>query len=207
MRVAVLLGSLLLSGKTARAENRPSPERFARSLSVGASLGVGGPRGLAGAFVELRPWRAVAIGVGAGLGGSFGPGFDATLTLTPIATTGWALGGSASISRQIMWSRDYEGLQLPPGRALPSRSDWASLAVVNEFRPSPGLMLRLSAGRSWMLDTASFHVATAQELSAVGPVDAPVPGATPLDAIRAASRGETLGVWFVQLDIAPSWRW
>ncbi|MEZ4392316.1 MAG: hypothetical protein R3A48_14600 [Polyangiales bacterium] len=207
MRVLALIGSLTVASLNARAESPPRPDRFARAFSVGASLGVGGPRGVAGTFIELRPWRALAVSVGAGLGGAFGPGFDATITLTPVGTAGWVLGASTSLSRQIMWTTSYAGLQAPSGRSLPGHSDWASLAVVNELRPSSSMMIRVSVGRSWMLNTSGFNLVPAQQLALVDAVDPGLPGVTPLDAVRSAARGEGLGVWFVQVDIAPSWRW
>lgn len=205
MRATLLCVSLVLAPALARADD--APDRFARTFSVGASVGVGGPRGVAGAFMELRPWRALALSAGATLGGSFGPGFDGTLTLTPVGTTGWTLGASGSLSRQLMWSDRWGGLQLPAGRTMPTHSDWASVAVVNEFRPSSSMMLRLSVGRSWLLNRGAFHVVRSEELPLLDGVDPGIPGATPLDAARAAARGQDFGVWFVQLDIAPTWRW
>ena len=203
MRAALLCCTLVLASARASAEE----DRFGRTVSVGASLGVGGPRGVAGAFVELRPWRALALGGGAGLGGAFGPSFDATVSLTPVGTAGWSFGVSGSFSRQVMWTSSYAGLQLPQGRSLPAGSNWLSAAVVNEFRPSTNMMIRVSAGRAWMLNTSQFGVLSVAQLPYLDAVDPGVPGTTPLDAVRAAARGESLGVWFVQVDIAPSWRW
>lgn len=205
MRVATpLLASLVLASATAAAQE---PDRFARSISVGASVGAGGPRGFVGAFVELRPWRALALGGGVGLGGAFGPSFDATAVLTPVGTGGWALGVSGSFSHQVMWTRSIAGLQLPAGRAVPGSSQWASLALVNEFRPSGNVMLRLSVGRAWMLNTSDFNVVRPEELPLLDAVRVDFPGATPVDAARAAANGDGLGVWFVQLDVAPAWHW
>lgn len=205
MRALLLCASLVASTSPALAND--APDRFARTVSVGATVGVGGPRGVAGAFVELRPWRALALSAGAGLGGAFGPGFDGTVVLTPIGTAGWALGASASLSRQVMWTDRYAGLQLPAGRTLPAHSDWTSVAVVNEFRPSSSMMLRLSVGHAWLLNRSAFNVIRSEELPLLDTIDPGIPGATPLDAARSAARGESFGLWFVALDIAPTWRW
>lgn len=212
MRVALaLVGAVMLTTSSALAQDLSAPrreaDRFGSSFSVGASLGVGGPRGVAGAFIELRPWRALGLGGGVGLGGAFGPSFDATAVFTPVGTTGWAFGVSGSFSYQLMWSRSLNGVQLPAGRAVPAGSRWASLAVVNEFRPSRNMMIRVSAGRAWMLNTSDFNLVRPEERALLDSVDPPIPGATPLDAARAALDGDTLGVWFVQVDIAPAWHW
>lgn len=212
MRVALALaGAVLLATSSALAQTAPrrarEASRFGSSFSVGASVGVGGPRGLAGAFIELRPWRALGIGGGMGLGGAFGPSFDATAVFTPIGTTGWSFGVSGSYSRQITWSRKLDGVQLISGREVPAGSNWLSAAVVNEFRPSRSFMLRLSVGRAWLMNTSDFNVVRPEELPILDTLDPPFPGTTPIDAARAASRGETLGVWFVQVEVAPAWHW
>jgi hypothetical protein len=62
MRATLLCLSMVLAPVLARADD--APDRFARTVSVGTSVGVGGPRGIAGAFVELRPWRALALSAG-----------------------------------------------------------------------------------------------------------------------------------------------
>ena len=206
MRVALCLAALLCTS-SALAQRAPEPDRFGSSFSVGASMGLGGPRGVAGAFVELRPWRALALGGGVGLGGAFGPAFDATAVLTPVRTTGWAFGVSGSYAYQLMWARSLNGVQLPAGRTVPAGSRWASVAVVNEFRPARNVMLRLSVGRAFLLNTSDFNVVRPEELGILDTVEPPIPGATPLDAARAAAHGDSLGVWFVQLDVAPTWRW
>lgn len=209
---------LLLASPAASAQTEPgldvvSPappprrvrDRFSRTILFGATAGVGSPRGIAGAFLELRPWRAFGVSVGGGAGGIFGPGIDVSAVLAPVGGISWAIGVEGSYSHQFGYGL---GVTLPDGRALPSGSNWASAGVALEFRPSRSSMVRLGAGRTWLLNTADFGIFTRTELDYVqNEVGAIVPGATPLDAARAALDGQTLSMWYVHLDVSPAWRW
>lgn len=178
-------------------------DRFAGTWSLGASFGVGGPRGIAGAFLEVRPVRALGFHVGAGVGGTFGPAVDAGVFVSPVGTRGWSLNIGAS------WSHHFSlvsGVIVPDRGALPGSTDWIHVGVASEFRPSRNLLLRIGVGRAWLLGTGGFAIAAANEVDAVRaslPVDV---GTTPADAVVAASRDETLGVWFFHVDVAPAWR-
>lgn len=177
---------------------------FRRTVSLGATIGAGSPRGVAGAFLSVRPVRWMGAEVGAGLGGAFGPGVDATVLVSPVGTRRWALEVSGSLSRQWAWSALPS---TPDGRTLPTTSDWVSLGVASAWRPSRGMMVRIGVGRAWLLDTGAWATLRTNELDyAAGSLEG-LPGATPLDAARAAVAGERLGVWYVHLDMAPSWRW
>ena len=212
MRCLATLMLLALSGGafTTVAAADPAPRRrvardyFRHTLSLGATVGVGSPIGLTGAFVELRPWRAFGMSVGGGLGGSFGPSVAATVFVSPIGTRRWALDLEASLSHQFAYT---QGHSLHDGRALPGSSNWISIGVASEWRPSRSLLLRVGVGRAWLLDTSAYGVLHQNELAEAEQAVGPLPGTTPVDAARAALAGETLGVWYVHLDIAPSWRW
>ncbi len=179
-------------------------DRFARTVLFGATVGVGSPRGFAGGFVELRPWRALGLAVGGGAGGGFGPSLDVTATVAPLGGRAWALGVEGSFSHQFSYGRS---LAMPDGRAMPAGSNWLSAGVSFEVRPSRHLMLRVGAGRAWLVNTRDFGQLDRNELRYAEAQYDVVPGVNPLDANRAALDGETLGVWYVHVDIAPSWRW
>ncbi len=205
MRPGVFLATLLTMmtlGGTASAR-RPR-DRFGRTISVGGTLGAGSPRGITGAFLSLRPVRWFGAEVGAGFGGAFGPGVDATVLVSPVGTRRWGLNVSGSLSRQFGWSR---GPTTPDGRSLPLESTWVSLGVASEWRPSRGFMVRVGVGRAWLLNTSDWGTMRANELDRADMALAGLPGSTPLDAARAALAGERLGVWFVHIDVAPTWRW
>lgn len=202
--------ALLTAAATAHADP-PAPARrrvvrdyFRRTVSAGATLGVGSPLGLVGGFVELRPWRAFGVAVGGGLGGSFGPSVATTLLASPIGTRRWALNVEASFSHHFSYAADFG---LSGGRELPGSSNWVSLGVASEWRPNRSLLLRVGVGYSWLLDTSEFGVLRQAELPEAEQAVGFLPGVTPVDAARAAIAGDTLGVWYVHIDIAPTWRW
>lgn len=212
MRCPALLTllALITAGASAHADP-PRPHRrrvvrdhFRRTFSLGASVGVGSPLGLTGAFVELRPWRALGVSVGGGLGGNFGPAVAATVLVAPVGTRRWALGAEASFSHHVAYA---QGRDLSGGRELPGSSNWVGLGVTSEWRPTRSLLLRIGVGHSWLLDTGGYGVLREGELPEAEQAIGFLPGATPVDAARAAITGDTLGVWYVHIDIAPSWRW
>lgn len=179
-------------------------DRFQRTVLIGATVGVGSPRGLAGGFIELRPWRAIGVSVGGGAGGGFGPSLDVTALVAPLGGRIWALGLEGSYSHQFSYGA---GLSLPDGRTMPTGSDWLSAGVNFELRPSRTLMIRVGVGRAWLMNTSDFGLLTRNELTYAESVYNVVPGVTPLDAARAALDGETLSMWYAHVDIAPAWRW
>lgn len=187
-----------------RARRRVVRDYFSRTVSLGATVGLGSPLGLTGAFIELRPWRALGVAAGGGLGGNFGPGLAATVLLSPVGTRRWALDLEASLSHHFSYGR---GLSLRDGRTPPGSSNWVHLGVASEWRPSRSLLLRVGVGRAWLLDTAAFGLLRQSELPAAEQALDALPGATPVDAARAALAGDTLGVWYVHVDLAPTWRW
>lgn len=202
--------ALLVASATAHADP-PAPARrrvvrdyFRHTIALGASVGVGSPLGLTGGFVELRPWRAFGVAVGGGLGGNFGPSVAATVVASPVGTRRWALDLEASLSHHVAYA---QGRVLSEGRALPGSSDWVGLGVASEWRPSRSLLLRVAVGRSWLLDTGAYGVLRAAELPEAEQAIGFLPGATPVDAARAALGGDMLGVWYVHIDLAPTWRW
>lgn len=179
-------------------------DRFRGTVLIGATVGVGSPRGFAGGFIELRPWRALGVSVGGGAGGGFGPGLDVTALLAPIGGRLWALGLEGSYSHQFSYGA---GLSMPDGRAMPTGSDWLSAGVTFELRPSRSLMIRVGVGRAWLMNTNDFGVLTRNELAYAEALYNVVPGVSPLDAARASLDGETLSMWYAHFDIAPAWRW
>lgn len=212
MRCPTLFTLLALLATTATAHaDPPAPARrrvardyFRRTVSAGATLGVGSPLGLVGGFVELRPWRAFGVSVGGGLGGSFGPSVATTLLASPVGTRRWALDVELSFAHHFSYAAD---IGLSGGRELPGSSNWIGLGVASEWRPNRSLLLRVGVGYSWLLDTAGFGVLRAAELPEAEQAIGFLPGATPVDAARAAIAGDTLGVWYVHVDLAPTWRW
>lgn len=179
-------------------------DRFRGTVLIGATVGVGSPRGLAGGFIELRPWRALGVSVGGGAGGGFGPSLDVTALLAPIGGRLWALGVEGSYSHQFSYGA---GLSMPDGRAMPTGSDWLSAGVTFELRPSRSLMIRVGVGRAWLMNTDDFGVLSRNELAYAESLYSVVPGVNPLDAARASLDGETLSMWYAHFDIAPAWRW
>ncbi len=146
----------------------------------------------------------MGVSLGGGAGGSFGPAVDVTVLVAPLGGRAWALGVEGSYAHQFSYGA---GLSLPDGRAMPRGSDWLSAGLTVELRPTRGMMLRLGAGRAWLMNTGDFGVLRREEIAWAESNTTPLPGVDPLDAARAALAGETLGVWFVHLDVAPSWRW
>jgi hypothetical protein len=202
-----LLGLALAAPSVARADpprRRVARDYFRRTVSVGASLGVGSPLGLTGGFVELRPWRALGASVGSGIGGNFGPSVMATVLVSPVGTRRWALDLEASLAHHFAYAA---GRTFADGRALPGSSNWVGLGVASEWRPSRGFVVRVAVGRAWLLATSAYGVLRESELPEAQQAVALLPGATPVDAARAALAGDTLGVWYVHLDLAPTWRW
>ena len=198
----LLLGCLATSA--AGATPRSVRDRFSRTVAVGATVGVGSPRGFAGGFVELRPWRAFGVSVGGGAGGTFGPSLDVSAVLAPIGGTSWAIGAEGAFSHQFSYG---SGFAAPDGRAMPAGSNWLSAGVSVELHPSRGFLLRVGAGRAWLMNTSDFGVLSRNELAYAEDEYSVIPGVTPLDAARAALNGETLSMWYVHVDIAPTWRW
>jgi hypothetical protein len=177
-------------------------DRFASSLSVGGSAGVGSPLGFLGAFVEYRPWRWISVNAGGGLGGTFGPAVAASLYLDPIGTRGWALGAGVSFSHNFSYVHGTIIEGRPP---LPAGTNWVSVELETQFRTSRHWFIRIGVGRAFMLDTQAFNIATAAELETISLPS--IPGVSPVDAIRAAANNDNLfGTWFVHIDVAPSWR-
>jgi hypothetical protein len=198
------LSAATASADPAPARTRVARDRFQGTILLGASVGVGSPFGLAGGFLEVRPWRAFGVAVGGGAGGAFGPAVAATAVLAPFGGRAWALGVEGGLSHQFSYA---QGLAMPDGRAMPPSTQWASVGGSIEVRPSRGLMLRVGAGRAWLLNTADFGVFRPAEVELAAQHFTPPPGATPFDAARAAHDGSLLGVWYVHVDIAPAWRW
>jgi hypothetical protein len=195
----------LLVPLSASAQERPRHrrhrDRFTNTISVGGTLVAGSPLGVAGAFLEYRPVRWVSASVGGGFGGTFGPAVAATLYVDPVVTRVWALGVAGSISHNF----SYVHGEVMPGRPpLPDGTNWVSVELQTQLRPSRGWFIRLGVGYAFLLNTSDFHIASESELGQVSLPSFPV--ASPVDAVRAAARGDTFGTWFVHLDFAPAWR-
>jgi hypothetical protein len=203
-RVALRAAPTMPLTPAAPAVPRTVRDRFRGTVLIGATVGVGSPRGFAGGFIELRPWRALGVSVGGGAGGGFGPSLDVTALLAPLGGRSWALGVEGAYSHQFSYG---VGLSLPDGRAMPAGSDWLSAGVTFELRPTRTLMLRVGVGRAWLMNTGDFGVFTRNELAYAQSQYGVVPGVNPLDAARASLDGETLSMWYAHVDIAPAWRW
>ena len=200
LRLAVALAAAATLASTAA--QALDQDRFGSTLTFGFSNGVGSPRGLLGAFIEYRPWPALAVAAGTGLGGSFGAAVDGTLTLSPIGGQSWRSDLTGAFSRQFSYLR----LGVPDGRSLPMQSNWISAGAAVEFRTEGGTMFRIGAGRAFLLDTASYGAFSANEISYVQARAPSIPGATPLDAAASALRGDAFGVWFACVEIGFSTR-
>lgn len=172
-------------------------DRWRNTLSLGLSVGFSGPLGVLGAFVEYRPYRWVALSVGGGSGGTFGPAVAGSAYVDPLVLRAFSLGIGASWSHNFSLARGA----IVPGRPnLPEGTNWASVELQAQLRPSRRVQLRLGVGRTFLLDTPSFRVASEAELSQVQLPTFPVP--TPVDAVRAAARGEVFGLWYAHFDLA-----
>lgn len=197
--MAVWLGAAAVEANPRRA-HRPARDRFGSTLMVGFSSGVGSPRGVLGAFVEYRPFAALGLAVGGGVGGTFGAGVDGTVLLSPFGGRSWRFDLTASYSRNFSYLR----LGLPDGRSLPMESDWISAGAAIEFRSASGVMLRLGGGRAFLRDPSNYNVLHGTELSVMQNHAPDLPGSTPLDAAASASRGEDFGVWYGSIDVGFS---
>jgi hypothetical protein len=187
-----------------RTPTRSRRNRFDRTLLVGVSTGIGSPSGFGGVFVEMRFARAFGLSIGGGAGGAFGPAVHVGTVFTPLGGTSWAIGAEGYFSRQFSYARD---VGIPGGRVMPAGSNWLSLGAVTEFRPTRTTMLRVGAGYSWLTNTSDFGILSREEINYVAANYTTFPGKTPLDAARASLASETLGVWYVHIDFAPTWRW
>lgn len=197
--VAVSLGATT-AGATPRRQHRAPRDRFGSTLMVGFSSGVGSPRGVLGAFVEYRPWAALGLAAGGGVGGTFGGGVDGTLLLSPFGGRSWRFDLTASYSRNFSYVR----LGLPDGRSLPMQSDWISAGAAVEFRSANGVMLRLGGGRAFLRDTSAFGALRSEEVTVMQNHMPQLPGGTPVDAAASASRGEDFAVWYGSVDVGFS---
>ncbi|MEI8255961.1 MAG: hypothetical protein WCJ30_09855 [Deltaproteobacteria bacterium] len=176
---------------------RPRRDRWRNTISLGFSVGGGSPLGALGMFLEYRPIRWASLSAGGGFGGTFGPAVAGSLYVDPLVVGVFGLGVGASVSHNFSWP-------IPSPVALPASTNWVSVEVQMQIRPSRGVFLRLGVGRAFLLDTQSFNVGTEQELDAVHLPRFPV--ASPVDAMYSAARGEDFAIWYVHLDVAPTWR-
>lgn len=180
---------------------RSRRDRWRNTISLGFTMGGGSPLGALGTFLEYRPIRWASLSVGGGFGGTFGPAVGGSVYVDPLVVGAWGLGVGASISHNFSWRAG----QMVPGRPpLPAGTQWVSVELQAQFRPSRGIFLRLGVGRAFLLDTASFDLASEQELDSVNLPRFPV--ASPVDAMYSAARHEDLAIWYVHLDVAPTWR-
>ena len=181
--------------------HRVRRDRWRNTLSFGFSSGLGSPIGVAGAFLEYRPIRWTSASVGAGFGGAFGPSVAGSIYVDPIVTRVFALGVGGSFSHAFSWRSG----EIVPGRApLPPSTNWVSVEIEAQLRPTRGLFMRIGVGRAFLIDTQAFAIGTTQELDAANLPH--LPFVTPVDAMYSAARHEDLGVWYVHFDIAPVWR-
>lgn len=171
------------------------------TLGWGGSIGVAGPLGLVGTFVEFRPWRYVALDAGVGGGGSFGPALGARIMVEPLSFRRWSLGVSANGSMHVSIVR---GAIIPGRRELPNSTGWLGLGAQVQIRPSRTTFVRVGVGYQWLLDVQRFRLGTDDELALAN-----LPRfffATPLDAVRAASRDEHYGLPYLHVDLGTYWR-
>lgn len=198
---ALTLGLIVATSNAWSVPRRVVRDRFRGTVAVGLSTGVGSPLGFAGVFAEWRPWRQLGVSGGAGFGGLFGPSVAGTVTVSPIGTRGWSLGVSGSLSHQF----GYLGAMSVGTRSLPTSSDWGSVGVVSEWRPSRGFMVRVGGGRAFLLNPGDFAVLQASEVEPVAQRAPSIPGYSPVDAVLDASQGRDVGVWYVHLDLGFVW--
>ena len=181
--------------------HRPHRDRFRNTLSLGFTAGLASPLGVLGVFLEYRPIRWASISAGAGFGGTFGASVATSLYIDPIVVGPWALGVGGSYAHDFSY---VSGVVVPGRPAIPSSTNWLSVELETQIRPTRGVFLRIGAGRAFLLDTQAFNIASVQELEAANlPV---LPVSTPIDAMYAAARGQDFGMWFIHLDVAPTWQ-
>lgn len=171
------------------------------TLAWGGSVGVAGPLGLVGTFVEFRPWRYIGVGAGLGAGGSFGPAAGGWLSIDPISLRAVTIGVNANASMNLALVR---GSVIPGRPEFPTVSGWVGVGGQVQIRPSRSLFVRLGGGYQWLLDVQRYRMGTDNELIAAG-----LPQfffATPLDAVRAAARNEGFGLPYAHIDFGTYWR-
>jgi hypothetical protein len=180
---------------------RARRDRWRMTFAWGGSLGVAGPLGLAGTFVEFRPSRYTGFNAGVGGGGSFGPAVGGWVSVDPLSFRTWSLGvvGNASMNVSII-----RGTPITGRAELPNITAWLGLGAQVQFRPSRSTFVRLSGGYQWLLDVQRFRVASDSELTAAG-----LPSfffQTPFDAMRAAARNESYGLPYASIELGTYWR-
>lgn len=164
-------------------------------------MGAGGPLGLAGTWVEFRPWRYMGFNVGVGGGGSFGPAIAASVSIDPLSFRAWSLGVSANASMNFSIIR---GAPITGRASLPDTTGWLGGGVVLHVRPTRTTFLRFVGGYSWLLDVQRFAIATDNELASAGVPSLFFP--TPFDAVRAAGRNEPYGMPYGAIELGTYWR-
>ncbi len=180
---------------------RPRRDRWRNTISLGFTIGGGSPLGALGMFLEYRPIRWASLSAGGGFGGTFGPAVAGSAYIDPLVVGVFGLGVGASVSHNFSWVSG----PIAPGRpSLPIGTNWVSVEIEAQIRPSRGVFVRLGVGRAFLLDTQAFNVGTEQELGLVNLPRFPV--ANPVDAVYAAARHEDFAIWYVHLDVAPTWR-
>lgn len=171
------------------------------TLAWGGSIGVAGPLGLAGTFVEFRPFRYMGFNAGVGGGGSFGPAVGGWVSVDPLSFRSWSVGvvGNASMNISIV-----RGTPVTGRAELPTTTGWLGVGGQIQIRPTRSTFVRLSGGYQWLLDVQRFRIASDSELTAAG-----LPQfffQTPFDAMRAAARNEGYGLPYVSIELGTYWR-
>lgn len=176
-----------------------TPEAIAaswnRRFAIGATVGVGSPLGLAGAWLDVNVSRWVGITGGAGLGGTFGP------------AVGFGIQG-----RLGFWDRwgVYTGIGLStnftlqqylthPALRAPSNSWWTNFEAGVEYRARSGVLVRGGVGYALLLNTGDFE--NRESMGYYGPRGNVAVGYDPVSAADAHDQGLAFGMLYTHLDV------
>jgi hypothetical protein len=176
---------------------------FAPGLVFGAIVGIGGPSGVLGAFVEAAPIRALSARLGAGIGLNFGPSIELGAIVRP---TRW---GRVAPIATLTYSTNFTpgNWRSILGLSAASNSHWLTPALGVEIRLRPIVLLRAYVGAAVMLNTGDFT--NYANGSWWGPSRPPsFIGFSPLSAADAHDEGRALvtpAIWVDVGVLGPQW--
>lgn len=167
---------------------------WARHVGLGATVGIGSPLGLFGAFVDVNVVPAFGLTLGGGAGGTFGPALGATANFRPLRAGRFAGYVGAGVSTNFLPDayRNSASIQVP------ANAWWFNVEVGAEYRSASGLALRLGVGLAPLLNTGAFT--NVEYRNFYGPQSNTDVGWDPVSAADAHDVGRALTVPYVHLD-------
>ncbi|MEI8254485.1 MAG: hypothetical protein WCJ30_02310 [Deltaproteobacteria bacterium] len=179
----------------ARGESRAAVEAlWGRHLGLGATVGVGSPLGLFGAFAEINIVPMFGLTLGGGAGGTFGPALGGTLNFRPLRAGHFAGYVGAGVSTNFL----PEQYRTSPSIQVPANAWWFNLEIGAEYRSATGLALRLGVGVAPLMNTGAFTNVAYQNF--YGPQSNTDVGWDPVSAADAHDLGRGLAVPYLHFD-------